>query len=298
MISWWRQFFFAPINAAGLGFFRICFGVVTFLALLGRYPDREMLYGVDGLVSRATSLSYFSGFERVFNLAYLVPGQDPWLMLFFVLLLTAAVALTLGFFTRTSTVILFFGLAALSNRNLVADNSGDDLMRDLFFFMMFAPAGRAYALDRLIAMRRLGQSQDLPLMVPWAYRLMQLQVAFVYLDTFYLKMLGPSWRDGTAVYYAFNYIEMQRYDLRWLLPSLWAVKLATWSTLVVEAAMGFFVWVRPLRYWCVGAAFLMHIAINFTMQLPIFQYVMMAALVLFIEPVHVERALKIFERSR
>lgn len=295
IIKYWNRFFFEPISAATLGLFRIVFGLIVTVSLIGKLPDRELFYGRDAIISIKTAESFFHGIERPLNLFHLVPDQDPGLLIFMSLLIVTSVFLILGLFSRVSSILVWIGLTALSNRNFLVDNSGDDLMRILSFFLIFAPSGSALSLDR--ALKKIlspsSASNKWALITPWAFRLMQLQLAYVYLDTFYLKLYGASWRDGTAVYYAFHYIEMQRFNSPWgraILGQLWEIKLVTWATLAIEGAMGILIWFKPLRYWILGSAFLLHLGINLMLQFPVFQYVMMAGLTLFIEPREVTRA--------
>jgi uncharacterized membrane protein YphA (DoxX/SURF4 family) len=286
----WNRFFFEPTSPATIAVFRICFGFVIFLAVLGRYPFREMFYGEHAIVSYETMNAYFP--EPAWLYFRWLPQSDPALNLYFLGLLAATVCLILGFCTRLSSVLVFLGLISLSNRNLFIDNAGDDLMRINALIMMFSQAGRAYSIDRLIRRRRGLEGEALPLLTPWAQRLMQIQVAYLYADTFILKLPGEGWQNGTALYYALNYIELRRFRFPFMFYYLWQIKLATWGTMLGEAALAFLVWFRRLRYPILIIGVLLHLGINLTMQFPIFQYVMITSLINFVYPEDFERWLK------
>jgi hypothetical protein len=119
---------------------------------------------------------------------------------------------------------------------------------------------------------------------PWVQRLLQMQLTYVYLDTVYLKLAGPGWLDGTAMYYALNYLELRRFNLRFLFYNLWLIKISTYGTLLAESSVPIFIWFRKSRYWMMGAALVLHEGINLTMQFPVFQYVMMSSVLIFIYP--------------
>jgi uncharacterized membrane protein YphA (DoxX/SURF4 family) len=261
--------------------FRIVFGLVVLDSLIGKFPDRLLFYSDVGLVTRQTILQFWHGPLENYNLLYLVPANDPQLFWFFVALIGLSVCLTFGLFTRVTSVLLFLGLIALSNRNFAADNSGDDLIRINCFWLMFSQAGAAFSLDRILFKKSRPN-----LISAWPVRMLQLQLAYVYLDSVYLKLQGPAWRDGTALYYALHYLELKRFNFDFLFHSIWQIKLATWSVLIIEASMFSLVWLKRFRYWCLGAAFLMHVGINLAMQFPIFEYVMIASLIVFIDPEH------------
>lgn len=284
----WNQFFFAPVKPTTIGLFRIGFGIVVFLAVLGRYPYRDIFYGEHGLVSLSTMDLYFPG-ERWLFFRWL-PETDPALNLYFIGLMLATLSLIVGFQSRISSILVFLGLMSLSNRNFFIDNAGDDLMRINSLFLMFAPAGGAYSIDRWLRVRRgLQSSGDYVLSSPWAQRLMQLQVAYLYLNTALLKLPGEGWQDGTAIYYALNYLELRRFNFKFAFYYLWQIKLVTYSVLVGEFALAILVWWRKARYYVLAVGVSLHLGINLTMQFPIFQYVMIASLINFIDPDDLER---------
>lgn len=281
--SVWNRFFFEPVRPETLGLFRIALGGVAALSLIGRFQDRALLYGAEGLMTQATALRLFSRFEPGRFLLLAVPGADPWLAVFLLVVTCAALLLALGVASKASNLVLFLGLCALSNRNLASENSGDDLIRIQCFFLLFTPSGAALSVDRLRARGRAREAVS-----PWGLRLIQLQTAYVYLDTVFLKLHGAAWLDGTAVYYALNYVELKRLSLGPLVSHLWEIRLATWATLVMEFAAGALVWFKPLRYPVLAAAIVMHLVFNLALQFPVFQYAMIACLVIFIEPKDVE----------
>ena len=286
--KYWNQFFFDPISPASLGLFRICFGFVVFLSVLGKYPFRRIFYSDQGIVSYATLTHFFPGNPWLYF--RWMPDQDPGLQFFFIGLLVASAFLTVGLFSRVSSVLVFLGIICLSNRNFFVDNAGDDLLRINCFFLMFAPCGAAYSLDRVWKIKQgLVARGSLPRVSPWAQRLLQLQLAYLYIDTFLLKLPGEGWQDGTALYYALNYRELQRFNFKYFFYTLWQIKLATYSVEFLELAAGTLIWFRAFRYWVLAGAFLLHFGINLTMQFPVFQYVMMASLIVFIYPEDMER---------
>jgi hypothetical protein len=299
VIDSWNRFFFEPISPATIGIFRIFFGIVIFLAVLGRYPFRQLFYGEHAIVSYETMNAYFPG-PAWFYFRWL-PQTEPALQFYFIGLMLAVAFLIFGFCTRISSVVVFLGLISLSNRNLFIDNAGDDLMRINALIMMFSHAGRAYSIDRWIRRRRGLEGSELPKLAPWAQRLLQIQVAYLYADTFILKLPGDGWQNGTAIYYALNYIELRRFQFPFLFYYLWQIKLATWSVMIGEAALAFLVWFRRLRYPILAIGMLLHLGINLTMQFPIFQYVMITSLINFVYPEDVERVVrrlpKIFRTS-
>jgi uncharacterized membrane protein YphA (DoxX/SURF4 family) len=283
----WNTFFFMPTSDATIGIFRIFFGLTVFLSTLGRFPFRELFYTDLGIVTFKTMNHFFPKPDWLFF--RWMPQADPSLQIYFLVFMMFTLFLILGWWTRVSSIVVFLGLISLSNRNFFIDNAGDDLMRINGFFLMFSRAGGAYSLDRWWQARRAGGPLPIGIGAPWAQRLIQLQVSYLYLNTVYLKLPGTAWLNGTALYYAFDYLELKRFDFKYLFYFLWQIKLATYSVMIAETAMFTLVWFRKFRYWVLAFAFALHEGINLTMQFPIFQYVMMTGLIVFIYPEDLER---------
>lgn len=288
----WDKFFFEPVSPAGIGLFRILLGIVIFLSVLGKYPYRDIFYGADAIISNQTMDIYFP--HNFFYFRWM-PDTDPALNFYFLGFLAAIVSLILGFQSRVSSVLVFLGLISLSNRNLFVDNSGDNLLRINALFLMFAPSGAAYSIDRWLLRRKGKATAELEKVSPWAQRLLQLQLGYLYFETAWTKVPGQSWQDGSAIYYALNYIEIRRFDVTSFFDSMWKIQFATYSTLVLEFAAATLIWFRRFRYPVVLAAVLLHLMFNLIMQFPVFQYVMVASLVNFIYPEDVEN---FFKKSR
>jgi hypothetical protein len=170
-------------------------------------------------------------------------------------------------------------------------------MRQAGFCLMFMPAGRALSLDRLLAARRhrrRGDPEPFPPprpAAPWAQRVLQIQLALVYLATIRWKLTGITWIHGTAVYYATRLAEFDRFPVPYIFRDPYTIKLATWGTLVVEFALGALVWFRDLRYPILLAGVMLHLGLEYSMNIPLFQWTMITAYVLFIDPRDVRRAL-------
>ncbi len=286
----WDKFFFEPISPASLGLFRIVFGFVVFLSNLGRYPIRELFYLDSGVVKYHSLDKFFPDFPLLYF--RWLPQTSIGLQIFFIALLIVSLLFMFGLFTRVTSVLLFFGVLVLSNRNFFVDNAGDHLLRINLFFLMFSHCGDAYSLDRWIARKRGKATKELVPSPPWAQRMIQLQLSYLYIDTVYLKLQGHLWLNGTAMYYALNYVELKRFDFKYLFYFMWQIKLMTYFTLVGETLLGTLIWLRKFRYYILALGLLLHLGINLAMQFPIFQYVMIASLITFIYPEDVERLFK------
>jgi hypothetical protein len=230
------------------------------------------------------------------NLFTLMPSGDLWTHAFFWVFLAAAVLLTVGLATRLSSVLVFLCLTSMHQRNLYLLHSGDGFMRVAGFFLIFAPAGAAFSLDRWIRIRRKGQV-EIELCRPWAQRMIQFNMALFYLTACWWKSLGADWVNGSAVYYVIHLDQLLRFPLPASFGSPFFVKLATWLTLALEFSLSVLVWFRETRYPVLLVGVLFHLSLEYALNVPLFEWDLLSAYVLFIDPADLTRAW-IWIRSR
>jgi len=288
LVRYWNRFFFAPCPPTAIALYRILFGILVLADIALLWPDLMVWYGEKGAVTLETALRTAQGTRL--NLFPLLPPGDLWVQLFFAVVVLFAFFLTIGLFTRVSSVIVFVGLISIHHRNLFIINSGDGLLRITGFLLMFAPCGAAISVDRMRRIRKGIQSPEPTLHSPWAQRLIQIQLAIAYFSTFYWKTQGSMWIDGTALYYVSRLSEFQRFPVPFLFENLWLIKLATWFTLLAEFALGVLVWIKEFRYYVLAAGVLLHLGIEWSMNIPLFEWIFIAAYITFIEPAHLDKS--------
>lgn len=156
--------------------------------------------------------------------------------------------MTLGFATRPSTIIAWALFVSFNQRLVWVLNGGDSMMRCALFYLMFAPAGALWSLDAVLKRRR----DSSPILIaPWSVRLMQIQLAVIYLFTGISKLngglVGNDWITGEAVYWVLNDLSLTRWPYHWLPVPMFVCRLLSWGTLAFE--LGFaFVMAIPRRW--------------------------------------------------
>ncbi len=275
----WYRLWFQPQSPAPICMFRILLAAIIFLSSLTWAPDLFTWFGYDGIVSVETMRQY-EEFNRLSLLDWLPPDNRIVLALYIVLLL-AALSLMVGFKSRLSALILFICLASFHHRNLLIFHSGDTLMRVCLLLILFGPIDKMYSLD--------SYRKEPALASPWVQNLLRFQIAIVYAHSFFAKMEGSTWWDGTAIYYALHMEDFYRFPVPFLFDNIITIKLATWSTLAIELALWTLVWIKSLRYYVLAAGVILHLGIDWSMNLPFFEDLMIASYVLFLKPEDIER---------
>jgi hypothetical protein len=284
----WNEFFFAPQSPIPISLFRVLYGLVVTATFILLRPDWLNWYGARAWVTLPTMSKVEPG-PRL-NLFSLIPQDDSWINALFWLFAGFAVMLTIGLLTRASSVVVFLALASIQQRNLFITHAGDTFLRVAGFFLIFAPAGAAFSVDRLIRIHAGKKDPALQPQSPWAQRMIQFELALLYFVSFWWKSMGIPWVNGTALYYVTHLEEMRRFPLpAWVqLPIV--LKLLGWLTLALEFSLGVLIWFRELRYPLLLLGFFFHLCLEYSLNTPMLQWDILTAYILFIDPADLNRA--------
>jgi hypothetical protein len=284
----WRKFWFEPQSPTPVALFRIFFGLLLLQSTLIHVgPDLFLWYGAHGPLPIEAIKSYWWWNQPHFDLFLLLPPTNQGVLIFFSIFVLACVFLTLGLFTRYAAIIVSLALVSMHNHQPFNINGGDSMLRLYSLYLVFSEAGAAISLDRLIKRFKhptFGE-ESLPMPVaPWGQRMIQVQMSLAYWQTFCHKISGTQWLDGTAVYYAVRLDDMMRYSLPFVYDNLFMCKILTWFTLVIEFALFTFVWYKDLRYVVLLGGLLLHLGIEYSLNLPVFEWAFMIGYVTFVYP--------------
>lgn len=283
----WDHFFFTPQSPVPISLFRIFWGICVTAKILLLHSDWLNWYGVHGWVTLQTMQVVEPGIRL--NLFTVMPQDDRWIAAFFWVFLGCALLLTMGLWTRVMSVAVFLCLTSIDQRNLLMLHGGDTFLRCAGFFLMFAPAGAALSLDRVIAIRRGKQDSQIEPRAPWAQRIIQLELALLYLTSFFWKLKGHTWLNGTALYYVMHLHSIARFPLPHWTQSTAMLRAGSWFTLALEFSLGTLIWWRRFRYALLLVGLLFHLSIEYSFNLPLFEFDVLTAYILFVDPVDLEQ---------
>lgn len=301
--DWW----FGSRSPAAICLVRILLGALTFVSLALTLTVFSDFYTPDGYAPNRMIESYLRyssdivwiGTPMEFRLPFEVPrltllGGEPaavWTLTVYLATMAAAVLFTIGKWTRAAGFALAIGLMSIHTRNPLIIHSGDTLLRLCIFYLAFSPCGRMYSLD---ARRRASGNPASEvagaegLVRVTSQRLIQYQVAMVYLFTAWWKFFGTFWMDGTATWYPAQMHEFHRFPLPAFLERQPFVMIETYGTLAVEIALGTLVFWKPARKWVLILGLLMHAYIEYHFNIPMFAFIICSTYIVFYEGEEVE----------
>jgi len=266
--SLFKSFFFTPVNMVPFNLYRQVISIVALFQLAIHLKNYQSLYGLQSIYpfseSKKTKNKYFSIF-------FYIPEKDFFHRLVFISGCIASLTLFFGLFISFSSTILWVIFLSIYNRNRYIGNAGDTILRFVLFFMIFSPDNPS------------------EINIPWAFRLMQILVAIVYLKNVYWKLKGYMWRQGNAVYHALSCNHYQKIDItNTLLHNKLFYRFATYFTLISEFSMGALVWFDECRLIILLSIFLLHLGIFIFMYIELFEIIMIANLILFLKPEEIQ----------
>ncbi len=287
-IKAWNTFFFEPQSPLPVALFRIVYGWLVIATLILLHPDWLSWYGSHACVSLSTMQQVEPGTRL--NVFTVLPPGDAWVEAFFWVFLVSAILLTIGLFTRVNNLIVFLCLTSMHQRNLFILHGGDTFLRVAGFFLIFAPAGAALSVDRLIRLRRGKEDAVIEPRSPWAQRMIQFELALLYFTAFCSKTQGAPWIDGTALYYVYHLDELHRFPVpSWFLHPM-LLKLGSWFALLLEFSLGILIWVKEIRYYILALGVLFHLTLEYSLNIPLFEWDVLSAYILFIDADDLTRA--------
>jgi uncharacterized membrane protein YphA (DoxX/SURF4 family) len=156
-----------------------------------------------------------------------IRSDPPFVYTVFGLLFLFGTMMTIGLWTRLASFMTWLLALQLYNYNGIYYTGGDTVMRVMLFIGIFIDWGQAYSVDawrrrRKAILRGATQLPAYKRIAAWPVRLMMLQLAIIYCATGLLKS-GPTWANGSALYYALNLDHFYRWPM--FLVYAWAHEL-------------------------------------------------------------------------
>lgn len=256
------------VDCRALALMRIGIGFVLLLDLGIRATDLEAHYSNMGVLPLHLLFQYVWDpyLISIHNMSGLWQVQA----VLFIIEAVFAFLLLVGYHTRFVTIISWFLLLSLQNRNTLIGQGGDDLLRMLLFWAIFLPWGRFYSLD---AKKSTNQPKQI-LHFSAASAGFIIQIMLVYICTALLKD-SPEWHTtGTALYNALSLDQVLMPGGKLIYPYPVLLKYLTLSTYYIEFYLPFLllipIYTTFFRLVVIGVLAGFHFGISLTLFVGLF----------------------------
>jgi predicted DCC family thiol-disulfide oxidoreductase YuxK len=213
---------FASADLRSLALMRIALGVLLIGDLLPRIAHVDALYSNDGVLTNHYAL--FRPFAPYQFSFYFAASSTRDVTVVFLLTLLVYFLFTIGYLTRLFHIVSFVCVTSLHTRNLLAELPSDAVLHLWLAWSLFMPLGGRFSVDSLrksLSGRREKSPDELNERPPAPLRFSSIAVLGVVLQlsamhiAAALRQSGPTWSDGTALYYALHH-------------NLWATRAGGW----------------------------------------------------------------------
>lgn len=273
----WNRFWFAQVSPAPLCLFRILVGIVAFGDGLLWWSDLTTWFGVNGVFP----LESLRHNHIALSALILHPFSDQELYAFLALYLVACIFAIVGFCSRSSMFIIWFFCCSLSNREGPFWHQVGLFVRLYSFMLMIGPCGAMYSVDAWLKKLR-GKDTEPKLCSSLVQRLLQIQIALVYLRASVGKMFGSEWQNGTAVYYATHLTNVVRHTVPGFLDNMWFYKVMTYYTVFIETCLWTLIWVPGINKIVLLGGLFLHAGIEWFVNLDFLEWAVVITYVLFL----------------
>jgi hypothetical protein len=336
----WDRFWFSPQDPTTLCFIRLCAGLLILYVHITYSWDLFGFIGPEGWLDKevadhvrrdvpvlGTGATWDDQLQVVgkgswFWSVFYHVTEPGWIIALHVFFLTMMLLMTIGLWTRYTTVLSWLGAMSYVQRASITVYGLDTMMMIVLCYLMIGPAGATLSVDRWLEKRR-ARKQGMPepqvqpsVSANFAIRLIQVHFCIVYLAAGTSKLLGATWWSGTALnrvmlnaefaplhtapyYYFMKFLASHR----WLWEVFMDVQIV--GTLIVEIGFPFLVWYPRWRWAMICGSVMLHTGIAVIMGLTTFSVIMVCMVSSFIPGVVIqdlisrvqERLARLFSRQ-
>ena len=270
------EFFWGPADPRAYALVRMALAIGGAVNLIDLWPHRFELYASSGMIpldavhASMNGIRYLSVFDHV--------GSDAGVTAIFVAAAASLVALGLGVFPRVAAALVFVWHLSSSHRAPPIVHGWDHILRAYSLLVLVSPMPNVWSLGR--RGQRTGPTEAPP---AYGLRLMQWQLAIIYMTTVWQKVPDAYWRNGQLLAYFSVSLFSRTPTAVLLVRHEWLSAVGTYVSLAIEAAIPWLLWFRRTRPLGLLAGFGLHFLVAVTARIAIFSTCMLIPYAAFLE---------------
>ena len=197
------------LDSRSLGFFRIILGAVACYTFVELALDAAAFFGPQGTLPADLAWNGYSVKPWLFSLLFAFPESTAPVIAMLVLGIGGSLLLLFGLAGRVGSLFAWWAFGSLTARNPLVLHAGDSLLSIMLLFAAFLPVNRHFRLPR--------GTPEAPILISnfWS-TVWTVQIVIVYLAAAVVKVVIPSWLDGSHLWLLFSGTELVTPVGRWL----------------------------------------------------------------------------------
>lgn len=278
----WSRFWFSSRSPSQIRAFRTVFGFILFGYFATRSLDLDLFYTDKGILPLSVLPAIIGTNKGVYSLlTYFTSSTVLWV--FHLSFLISLLTLAFGIFPRLSAMIASVLHLTFLHRNMAVAYGVDAISTYFLIYLCLADGSSKGPAE---SMRSFLSSI--------AFRFAQIQVCIIYGYSGLMKLEGPRWWRGEAVWDVLINHQLARWDFAWVGAFPLLITLCTYTTIIWEVYFPVLIWVKPLRRITLLAGVMLHLGIGIALNIPYFAAVMISTYLLFLDSGEIDSLVHFF----
>lgn len=270
----------------GASLIRIAFGFIILYNYAIHYSQRYFLWGPNGLIGTDGSTESF-----LYNYSlYSLSSSSLYFDIIYHLGILVSIVFIFGYKGRLISFINFIFVWSLMSQNNIILDGGDNIIRILLFYLIFADTTKYFSVDAQIGSSKNNidtvENSNFSLrnlLHNLAILACLVQVCILYITSGFHKAMGELWQNGTALYYVLQVNEFSHpFFKNIIFSSDFILVIGAYVTVVVQLAYTFLLFNKRTKYIGMLGVIGMHSGIFIVMGLFSFSFIMIANQLLFL----------------
>ncbi len=266
------DFFWGPADPRAYALVRIGLAIGGLVNLIDLWPQRFEFYASTGMIPLSVVREAMHGVRYISVFDY--AGSEGAVTTVFAVAALALAALGLGVFPRFAAGLVYLWHLSASHRAPPILHGWDHILRAYSLLVLVSPMPRVWMV---------GRRQRLATVPAYGLRMMQWQLAVIYMTTVWEKVPDPYWRNGQLLAYFSVSLFSRAPDALFLVRHEWVSALATYASLAIEASIPWLLWFRRTRMFGLLCGFGLHFLVAATARITIFSVCVMVPYAAFLE---------------
>lgn len=272
-----------PIDGRVHALVRVSYALLSLVVLAEIWPVRSALFAEDGVSLLRPDLLFYLPLKYAHTTATISALM--------IVLAIAALSLALGLFTRACVLLLYLWSFSYCAVGYPAESGYDAIVRIVGFVLLMGPVSRVWSLDaRVLGPREASAPR-------YSLRLLQVQLAIIYVCTVWVKAPDAAWRNGDLMAYFMMSLYSRLPSAEWAWWGRTSV-LMTWSTLLMELCIPLLLFNKRLRRAGLLMGLLLHGGIAATSTIGMFSLAMLPLYAAFFTAEDIELVQRLLARWR
>jgi hypothetical protein len=274
----WESFFHSRTTINGCriaGYIRIGFIILFLIDRIFLIKDLDYFFSPQRgiLPYRVTRNNYELKDYNRWSVFQLAPESNTLIWIVHGVGIIQGLILLIGItkFPRLHLLGLYINMLSFHNHNVMIWDGEDSMFRIWCFLLFFFPLHHCTIYDgwgRHISSKTAASS------VMYPFRIFQIELVLIYMGASLGKLAEEFWKDGSAIYRLTYGIDDYPgiFNPYIIFASYGPLKVLCWSALILESTCYWTVWVPALRKISVVLMILLHIGIDLSMNMHMFEW--------------------------